>query len=116
VLLAFDVLVLLVAIAQVVIRNSASAGCSTERIGATIERSFPWPNGLAIDYGVQLVHGATHPFGSNQPGGYFYWTDWRIKSIERVDKATGKQRSVLREDEQTDRNPCSEAYGGCSHL
>jgi hypothetical protein len=59
---------------------------------------------------------ATHPFGSNQLGGYFYWTDWRSKSIERVDKATGKQRSVLREGKQTCCNPCSEAYGGCSHL
>ena len=113
--------VLLVVIAQVVIRNSASAGCSTGRIGGqnpTIERSFldgtarsaiattelSWPNGLAIDYGVQLVQAATHPIGSTQLGGYFYWTDWRSKSIERVDKATGMQRSVLREDKQTGRN------------
>ena len=120
---------------------------------AIVTTELGWPNGLAIDYDghrlywadaqldrietadlsgrfrVQLVQGATHPFGLTQLGGYLYWTDWRSKSIERVDKATGKQRSVLREgleglmeiravakDKQTGRNPCSEANGGCSHL
>ena len=120
---------------------------------AIITSELGWPNGLAIDYEchrlywadaqldrietsdlsgrlrVQLVHGATHPFGLTQLGGYLYWTDWRSKSIERVDKQTGKQRNVLREGleglmeiraisekKQTGKNPCSLANAGCSHL
>ena len=113
-----------------------------------------WPNGLAIDYEgerlywadaqlnrietadlsgrhrVQLVQGASHPFGLTQHGAHLYWTDWQSKSIERVDKATGKQRSVLRQgleglmeiravakEKQLGKNPCSDGRnGGCSHL
>lgn len=120
---------------------------------AIVTTELGWPNGLAIDYDsyrlywadaqldcietadlnghlrVQLVQGATHPFGLTQLGSYLYWTDWRSKSIERADKATGKQRSILRQgleglmeiravtkDKQTGRNPCSDSNGGCSHL
>lgn len=120
---------------------------------AIVTSELGWPNGLAIDYEgqrlywadaqldrietsdlsgrfrVQLVQGATHPFGLTQLGGFLYWTDWRSKSIERVDKATGKQRSVLRHgleglmeiravarEKQLGKNPCSTANGGCTHL
>jgi hypothetical protein len=84
---------------------------------------------LSGRFRVQLVQGATHPFGLTQLGGFLYWTDWRSKSIERVDKATGKQRSVLRHgleglmeiravarEKQLGKNPCSTANGGCTHL
>lgn len=120
---------------------------------AIVTSELGWPNGLAIDYEgqrlywadaqldrietsdlsgrfrVQLVQGATHPFGLTQLGGFLYWTDWRSKSIERVDKATGKQRSVLRHgleglmeiravarEKQLGKNPCSTGNGGCTHL
>ena len=107
---------------------------------------------LSGRFRVQLVQGATHPFGLTQLGGFLYWTgnsilnvkfsclivscnvvslfsDWKSKSIERVDKATGKQRSVLRHgleglmeiravsrEKQLGKNPCSTANGGCTHL
>jgi len=58
-----------------------------------------------------------------------FFSDWKSKSIERVDKATGKQRSVLRHgleglmeiravsrEKQLGKNPCSTANGGCTHL
>lgn len=28
-------------------------------------------------------------------GDYIYWTDWHRRTVERVDKLTGKQRSVI---------------------
>jgi len=120
---------------------------------AIVTTELGWPNGLAIDYDgqrlywadaqldrietadlsgryrVQLVQGATHPFGLTQLGAFLYWTDWRSKSIERVDKATGKQRTVLREgleglmeiravtrDKQLGKNPCFRRNGDCSHI
>lgn len=29
------------------------------------------------------------------PGDYIYWTDWHRRTVERVHKLTGKQRSVI---------------------
>jgi len=28
-------------------------------------------------------------------GDYIYWTDWQRRTVERVDKVAGKQRSVI---------------------
>ncbi|GIX93035.1 low-density lipoprotein receptor-related protein 4 [Caerostris extrusa] len=60
---------------------------------------------------------------------HLYWTDWHTKSIERVDKDTGRNRIVVRDNieylmeikmvaasRQTGSNPCGERNGGCSHL
>ncbi|XP_068085893.1 low-density lipoprotein receptor-related protein 4 [Anabrus simplex] len=112
-----------------------------------------FPNGLALDYSacrlywadalrdrietsdlagryrVQLVPEATHPFGLTQYGEYIYWTDWYKKSVERADKKTGKDRTVIRTDldgvmeiravaneRQEGWTPCAVNNGGCSHL
>ena len=58
-----------------------------------------------------------------------YWTDWKTKSIERVDKKTGKERvhvrrhldglmelHVVSENQQKGWTPCSVYNGYCSHL
>lgn len=58
---------------------------------------------------------------------YLYWTDWNTGDIERVDKITGKNRSIIHKDlqfvsslvsfhEQEGTNGCSKGNGGCSHL
>ncbi|GIY34998.1 low-density lipoprotein receptor-related protein 4 [Caerostris darwini] len=112
-----------------------------------------WPNGLTIDYEarrlywvdaqldrietsdlsgkhrMQLVDDVAHPFGLTLFGLHLYWTDWHTKSIERVDKDTGRNRIVVRDNieylmeikmvaasRQTGSNPCGEKNGGCSHL
>lgn len=112
-----------------------------------------WPNGLTIDhdarrlywadaqldrietsdlngrYRVQLVQMVTHPFGLAQYGQHLYWTDWQTRSIERVDKDTGKHRFTVQSNieglmevrivsasRQQGSNPCSFQNGGCSHL
>ncbi|GFQ64942.1 low-density lipoprotein receptor-related protein 4 [Trichonephila clavata] len=62
-------------------------------------------------------------------GPHLFWTDWHTKSIERVDKDTGRNRIVIRDNieylmeikmvaasRQTGSNPCGERNGGCSHL
>ncbi|XP_035222365.1 low-density lipoprotein receptor-related protein 4-like, partial [Stegodyphus dumicola] len=112
-----------------------------------------WPNGLTIDYEarrlywvdaqldrieasdltgkhrMQLVHDVLHPFGLTLYGPYLFWTDWHTNSIERVDKESGRNRTVIRDNigylmeikmvaasRQTGSNPCGEGNGGCSHL
>ncbi|GFX35954.1 low-density lipoprotein receptor-related protein 4 [Trichonephila clavipes] len=112
-----------------------------------------WPNGLTIDYDarrlywvdaqldrietsdlsgkhrLQLVDDVAHPFGLTLFGPHLFWTDWHTKSIERVDKDTGRNRIVIRDNieylmeikmvaasRQTGSNPCGERNGGCSHL
>ncbi|GBO17456.1 Low-density lipoprotein receptor-related protein 4 [Araneus ventricosus] len=112
-----------------------------------------WPNGLTIDYDsrrlywvdaqldrietsdlsgkhrMQLVDDVAHPFGLTLYGPHLFWTDWHTKSIERVDKDTGRNRIVIRDNieylmeikmvaasRQTGSNPCGEKNGGCSHL
>ncbi|GFS94300.1 low-density lipoprotein receptor-related protein 4 [Nephila pilipes] len=112
-----------------------------------------WPNGLTIDYDarrlywvdaqldrietsdlsgkhrLQLVDDVAHPFGLTLFGPHLFWTDWHTKSIERVDKDTGRNRIVIRDNieylmeikmvaasRQTGSNACGERNGGCSHL
>ncbi|XP_021915388.1 low-density lipoprotein receptor-related protein 4 isoform X2 [Zootermopsis nevadensis] len=118
-----------------------------------IDTDLGFPNGLALDYAtcqlywadalrdrieisdlhgknrLHLVPEATHPFGLTQYGEHIYWTDWYRKSVERADKATGKDRRVIRTDldgvmeiravaagRQTGWTPCADRNGGCSHL
>ncbi|GAB6033184.1 Low-density lipoprotein receptor- protein 4 [Chamberlinius hualienensis] len=124
----------------------------SERV-AIVSRALGWPNGLAIDYDmkrlywtdsqldrietsdlegnyrVELVNTISHPFGLAIFGRYLYWTDWQSKSIEKVDKTTGKNRAtllpgieglteikVVASDKQKGGNICGIKNGGCTHL
>ena len=114
-----------------------------------------WPNGIAIDVDLQHLYfcdakrdriemvnvdgsgrriivgeNLLHPFGLSVLGDYIYWTDWERNSVERADKLTGKDSTVLLNNNEnlmsvetvnTKPNPkwsnkCSKNNGGCSHL
>ncbi|KAG8557381.1 hypothetical protein GDO81_016609 [Engystomops pustulosus] len=118
-----------------------------------INTDLGWPNGLTLDYDTRrifwvdahldrienadlngktrqiLVSQVSHPFALTQEGRWIYWTDWQTKSIQRVDKYSGRsQETVLGNMEglmdiivvsplrQTGSNPCGVNNGGCSHL
>ncbi|XP_073514999.1 low-density lipoprotein receptor-related protein 4 isoform X1 [Phyllobates terribilis] len=118
-----------------------------------INTDLGWPNGLTLDYDTRrifwvdahldrienadlngktrqvLVSQVSHPFALTQEGRWIYWTDWQTKSIQRVDKYSGRsQESILGNMEglmdiivvsplrQTGSNPCGVNNGGCSHL
>jgi hypothetical protein len=64
-----------------------------------------------------------------QYGDHIYWTDWYKMSVERADKTTGKDRTVIRKDldgvmeiqavaagRQAGWTPCAVHNGGCTHL
>lgn len=36
-----------------------------------------------------------HPFGLTQYSDYIYWTDWNLHSIERADKTSGRNRTLI---------------------
>uniref|UniRef100_A0A672KIM5 Low density lipoprotein receptor-related protein 5 n=1 Tax=Sinocyclocheilus grahami TaxID=75366 RepID=A0A672KIM5_SINGR len=70
-----------------------------------------------------------HPFGLTQYRDYIYWTDWNLRSIERADKRSGLNRTVVQghleyvmdilvfhSSRQDGANECSQNNGHCAHL
>uniref|UniRef100_A0A3Q3ETX7 Low density lipoprotein receptor-related protein 4 n=1 Tax=Labrus bergylta TaxID=56723 RepID=A0A3Q3ETX7_9LABR len=116
-----------------------------------INTDLGWPNGLTLDYDTRifwvdahldriessdlngklrqiLVSPVSHPFALTQQDRWIYWTDWQTKSIQRVDKHTGRNKEtvlanveglmdiiVVSPQRQTT-NLCGVNNGGCTHL
>uniref|UniRef100_A0A8D3C4B4 EGF-like domain-containing protein n=1 Tax=Scophthalmus maximus TaxID=52904 RepID=A0A8D3C4B4_SCOMX len=70
-----------------------------------------------------------HPFGLTQYQDYIYWTDWSQRSIERANKTSGQNRTVIQghldyvmdilvfhSSRQGGWNACASTNGHCSHL
>uniref|UniRef100_A0A8C7KCZ2 LDL receptor related protein 6 n=1 Tax=Oncorhynchus kisutch TaxID=8019 RepID=A0A8C7KCZ2_ONCKI len=70
-----------------------------------------------------------HPFGLTQYQDYIYWTDWSQRSIERANKTSGQNRTVIQghldyvmdilvfhSSRQGGWNACASTNGQCSHL
>uniref|UniRef100_A0A8C5BIR2 EGF-like domain-containing protein n=1 Tax=Gadus morhua TaxID=8049 RepID=A0A8C5BIR2_GADMO len=70
-----------------------------------------------------------HPFGLTQYQDYIYWTDWSQRSIERANKTSGRNRTVIQghldyvmdilvfhSSRQGGWNACAATNGHCSHL
>ncbi|KAG7329468.1 hypothetical protein KOW79_007642 [Hemibagrus wyckioides] len=70
-----------------------------------------------------------HPFGLTQYRDFIYWTDWKQRSIERADKRSGQNRTlvqgqleyvmdilVFHSSRQDGSNQCSHNNGHCAHL
>uniref|UniRef100_A0A672G5Y7 LDL receptor related protein 4 n=1 Tax=Salarias fasciatus TaxID=181472 RepID=A0A672G5Y7_SALFA len=118
-----------------------------------INTDLGWPNGLTLDYDTRrifwvdahldriessdlngklrqiLVSPVSHPFALTQQDRWIYWTDWQTKSIQRVDKHTGRSKEtvlanveglmdiiVVSPHRQTGTNLCGINNGGCTHL
>uniref|UniRef100_A0A8K9VBI4 EGF-like domain-containing protein n=1 Tax=Oncorhynchus mykiss TaxID=8022 RepID=A0A8K9VBI4_ONCMY len=113
-----------------------------------INTDLGWPNGLTLDYDTRrssgwmltcsdlngklrqiLVSPVSHPFALTQQDRWIYWTDWQTKSIQRVDKHTGRSKEtvlanveglmdiiVVSAQRQSGTNHCGVNNGGCSHL
>ncbi|KAL7866880.1 hypothetical protein AOLI_G00146940 [Acnodon oligacanthus] len=118
-----------------------------------INTDLGWPNGLTLDYDTRrifwvdahldriessdlngklrqiLVSHVSHPFALTQQDRWIYWTDWQTKSIQRVDKHTGRNKEtvlanveglmdiiVVSPNRQTGINHCGVNNGGCTHL
>uniref|UniRef100_A0A3B3R2I7 Low density lipoprotein receptor-related protein 2a n=1 Tax=Paramormyrops kingsleyae TaxID=1676925 RepID=A0A3B3R2I7_9TELE len=79
---------------------------------------------------IAVVTGLSHPWGVAVHGGFLFFTDRDFEVIERVDKATGTNRVVLRDNVSGLRvlkvhyretsagtsNGCSDNMGACQHL
>uniref|UniRef100_A0A672TRU4 Low-density lipoprotein receptor-related protein 4 n=1 Tax=Strigops habroptila TaxID=2489341 RepID=A0A672TRU4_STRHB len=118
-----------------------------------INTDLGWPNGLTLDYDTRriywvdahldriescdlngklrqvLVSQVSHPFALTQQDRWIYWTDWQTKSIQRVDKYSGRNKEtvlanveglmdiiVVSPQRQTGSNACGVNNGGCTHL
>ncbi|XP_072320955.1 low-density lipoprotein receptor-related protein 4 isoform X2 [Eucyclogobius newberryi] len=118
-----------------------------------INTDLGWPNGLTLDYDTRrifwvdahldriessdlngklrqiLVSPVSHPFALTQQDRWIYWTDWQTKSIQRVDKHSGRNKEtvlanveglmdiiVVSPNRQTGTNLCGANNGGCTHL
>ncbi|RZC38041.1 low-density lipoprotein receptor-related protein 4, partial [Asbolus verrucosus] len=70
-----------------------------------------------------------HPFGLDVFGNYIYWTDWQTLNIERANKLTGLNRTILasgitglmdvrvfHRNRKIIKTACSNKNGGCTHL
>lgn len=70
-----------------------------------------------------------YPFGLTQYGDYIYWTDWNLHSIERADKTSGRNRTlvqghldfvmdllVFHASRQDGLNDCVHSNGQCGQL
>ncbi|KAM4747687.1 low-density lipoprotein receptor-related protein 6 isoform 2-T2 [Rhinophrynus dorsalis] len=70
-----------------------------------------------------------HPFGLTQYQDYIYWTDWSRRSIERANKTSGQNRTLIQDhldyvmdilvfhsSRQAGWNECASSNGHCSHL
>ncbi|XP_041111230.1 low-density lipoprotein receptor-related protein 6 isoform X2 [Polyodon spathula] len=70
-----------------------------------------------------------HPFGLTQYQDYIYWTDWSRRSIERANKTSGQNRTIIQghldyvmdilvfhSSRQGGWNACASTNGHCSHL
>lgn len=70
-----------------------------------------------------------HPFGLTQYQDYIYWTDWSQRSIERANKTSGQNRTIIQghldyvmdilvfhSSRQSGWNACASTNGHCSHL
>lgn len=70
-----------------------------------------------------------HPFGLTQYQDYIYWTDWSRRSIERANKTSGQNRTIIQghldyvmdilvfhSSRQAGWNECASSNGHCSHL
>ncbi|MGH0122305.1 UNVERIFIED_CONTAM: hypothetical protein FKN15_033322, partial [Acipenser sinensis] len=114
-----------------------------------LNNSLGWPNGLAIDYAAGKLYWGDaktdkievwlqreviaddlpHPFGLTQYRDYIYWTDWNLRSIERADKTSGQNRTVIQghldyvmdilvfhSSRQDGSNDCVQNNGQCAQL
>lgn len=118
-----------------------------------VNTDLGWPNGLTLDYDTRriywvdahldriesadlngklrqvLVSHVSHPFALTQQDRWIYWTDWQTKSIQRVDKYSGRNKEtvlanveglmdiiVVSPQRQTGTNACGVNNGGCTHL
>ncbi|ESP02557.1 hypothetical protein LOTGIDRAFT_171958 [Lottia gigantea] len=119
-----------------------------------VDTNLGWPNGLTLDYEERKIYwgdaktdtiessdldgnnrstvvkeNIPHIFGFSLLGDFVYWTDWQRRSIERVNKHTGKDREVIIDQlpdlmglkavnvkKISGTNPCAIKNGGCSHL
>lgn len=70
-----------------------------------------------------------HPFGLTQYSDYIYWTDWNLHSIERADKTSGRNRTLIQghldfvmdilvfhSSRQDGLNDCARSNGQCGQL
>lgn len=46
----------------------------------------------------EIVTSLSHPYGIAVLEQYLYWTDWEAKSVQRVDKGTGRNRVTVRSE------------------
>ncbi|XP_058500814.1 low-density lipoprotein receptor-related protein 5 [Solea solea] len=77
-----------------------------------------------------IVDDLPHPFGLTQYRDFIYWTDFNLRSIERADKRSGQNRTVVLKGQlelmldilvfhssrQDGTNECSHNNGNCAHL
>ncbi|KAM4553054.1 low-density lipoprotein receptor-related protein 5 isoform 1-T1 [Fundulus diaphanus] len=77
-----------------------------------------------------IVDDLPHPFGLTQYRDFIYWTDFNLRSIERADKRSGLNRTVVLQGQlelmldilvfhssrQDGTNECSQNNGNCAHL
>ncbi|OTF78010.1 low-density lipoprotein receptor-related protein 6-like protein, partial [Euroglyphus maynei] len=121
---------------------------------AIINSSLIWPNGLAIDFELSRIFWCdakqktidsarfdgserrtivsfehSHMFGFSMIDEWIYWTDWTLRTIERVHKMTGQNHSLIVENlpdlmglkavgkQFDDTNDCiAPQNGNCSHF
>ncbi|KAG8142739.1 hypothetical protein E2320_005938 [Naja naja] len=85
-------------------------------------------NMLGLDRDV-IADDLPHPFGLTQYQDYIYWTDWSRRSIERANKTSGQNRTIIQNhldyvmdilvfhsSRQAGWNECASSNGHCSHL
>ncbi|TRY73318.1 hypothetical protein TCAL_01912 [Tigriopus californicus] len=121
---------------------------------AVITKQIEWPNGIALDIPEQKLYwcdarkdvievsnydgtnrrviledSVVQPFGLTLLGDNLYWTDWQENAVERANKLTGENRTVMvahledlmgvrasRTSAEPWTNECSVNNGGCTHL